>query len=99
VPSLQPVLRTAYTRITLAGAGERVTIDLGLSYGEAWLRPGWAIVETKSTRGTAIADATLRRLGSHPLPLSKYLIGAGLTLMPSPPADTRLLARRYFARA
>jgi hypothetical protein len=99
VPPLLPVLRTRYTRITLAAGDERVTIDLGLSYGDAWLRPGWAIVETKSERGAGLADRCLRRLGSRPLSMSKYVLGAGLILMPTPPADARLVARRYFAHA
>jgi VTC domain len=99
VPDLRPVLRTTYTRITLAAAHERTTIDLGLSYGDAWLRPGWAIVETKSDRGAGIADRELRRLGSRPLSLSKYVLGTGLIHMPTPPNDTRRIARRYFAHA
>jgi hypothetical protein len=99
VPELRPVLRTTYTRITLAGPGERTTIDLDLSYGSAWLRPGWAIVETKSARGAGIADRELRRLRSRPLSLSKYVLGAGLIHMPTPPNDTRQIARRYFAHA
>lgn len=99
VPELRPVLRTTYTRITLAGPDERATIDLDLSYGSAWLRPGWAIVETKSARGAGIADRELRSLRSRPLSLSKYVIGAGLTRMPTPPNDARQIARRYFAHA
>ena len=80
------MLRTTYDRMTLAGPGERVTIDLGLSFGAAWLRPEWAIVETKSANGAGVADRGLRRLGSRPISMSKYLLGAGLTLMPTPPA-------------
>ena len=99
VPDLRPVLRTTYDRMTLAGPGERVTIDLGLSFGAAWLRPEWAIVETKSANGAGVADRGLRRLGSRPISMSKYLLGAGLTLMPTPPADTRRLGRRYFTHA
>jgi len=99
VPDLHPVLRNTYTRITLAAPGERMTIDLDLSYGDAWIRPGWAIVETKSARGAGIADRELRRLGSRPLPMSKYLLGTGLIHMTAPPNDTRRIARRYFARA
>lgn len=97
-PELAPVLRATYTRITLAGPDERVTLDIDLSYGSASLRPEWAIVETKAVRG-ARADAVLRSLGSRPVSLSKYVLGAGLTLMSAPPNDTRRLARRYFCRA
>lgn len=99
LPDLAPALRTTYTRSTLAGPGERVTVDLGLSFGSARLRDGWAIVETKSARGTGVADRELRRLGSRPVALSKYVLGAGLTRMAVPPNDTRQLARRYFCRA
>jgi hypothetical protein len=99
VPQLAAVLRTRYTRITLAGPDERVTIDLDLSYGDVRMRPEWAIVETKSARGTGVADRALRDLRTRPLPLSKYLLGTGLTLMDSPPNDTRRIARRYFQHA
>jgi VTC domain len=99
LPHLAPTLHTRYTRITLAGPGERVTIDLDLSFGAARLRAGWAIVETKSARGAGLADRVLRELGSRPTSLSKYLIGAGMTRMAAPPNDTRLITRRYFEHA
>jgi hypothetical protein len=99
LPELEPVLRTTYRRTTLAGGAERVTVDSDVSFGRARLRPGWAIVETKSARGRARADAVLRDLGARPVPLSKYLIGAGLLRLPSPPNETRWIARRYFAHA
>lgn len=98
-PDLAPVLRTTYTRTTLAGPAERVTIDLALSFGAARLRDGWAIVETKSARGAGVADRELLRLGSRPVSLSKYVVGTGLTRMPQPPNDTRRIARRYFCLA
>jgi hypothetical protein len=63
VPPLEPVLRTTYTRVTLAGPAERVTIDSDLAYDEAaGLRPEWVLVETKSPRGHGIADDVLRDL-------------------------------------
>jgi hypothetical protein len=99
VPHLVPALRTVYTRSTLAGPRERVTIDRDPSFGSARLRSGWAIVETKSEDGSGIADRVLRGLGVRPLPLSKYLIGTGLTRMSTPPNDTRRLVKRYFADA
>ena len=97
VPVLEPVLQTTYTRITLAGPAERVTIDLDLAYDGARLKPGLAIVETKSARGDGPAERVLRELGSRPVGLSKYAMGAGLTLLPAPPNDLRRLARRAFA--
>lgn len=99
VPELAAVLRTVYTRSTLVGPGERVTIDRELSFGAARLNPGWAIVETKSARGAGVADRALRRLGSRPVSLSKYVVGAGLTQMASPPNDSRHITRRYFSHA
>jgi hypothetical protein len=104
VPDLVAVLRTTYTRMTLAGPGERVTIDLDVAYdddagGRPRLRPGWAIVETKSARGDGPAERELRRLGSRPLPLSKYLLGAAMTRMPAVPNDSRRVARRFFEHA
>ena len=99
VPELAPVLRSSYRRSTLAGPDERVTVDLDLSFGPARLRPGWAIVETKTPRGAGVADAVLRELGVRPVPLSKYLIGSGLTLMENPPNDVRRIVRRYFEPA
>ncbi|MGI8622457.1 MAG: VTC domain-containing protein [Solirubrobacteraceae bacterium] len=98
-PDLVPVLRTTYTRTTLVGPAERVTIDVELSFGAARLRDGWAIVETKSVRGAGVADGELRRLGSRPVSLSKYVLGTGLTRMPNPPNDSRQIARKYFSRA
>jgi hypothetical protein len=99
MPDVRAVLRTTYTRITLTGPEDRVTVDLDLSYGDARLREGWAIVETKSAGGVSLADRELRRVGGSPLSLSKYLLGMGLTRMPTPPNDTRRIARRYFAHA
>lgn len=98
-PDLEAVLRTRYLRSTLTGPQERVTIDRELSFGAARLRPGWAIVETKSAAGAGVADRVLRDLGVRPLPLSKYLVGVGLTRMATVPNDTRRVSRRYFAHA
>jgi hypothetical protein len=99
VPDLMPMLRTSYRRSTFAGADERVTVDLDVSFRGARLRPEWAIVETKSPRGASIADAALRALGVRPAALSKYLIGSGLPPMENPPNDIRRTLRRYFERA
>ncbi len=99
VPDLAPVLQTTYLRTTLAGPGERVTIDAELALGTVRLRDGWVIVETKSARGAGVADRELRRLGSRPVSLSKYVLGAGMTRMPALPNDSRQVARRYFSHA
>src|SRR3954452_316974 len=99
LPELAPVVRTSYRRSTFAGPDERVTVDVDLSFGRARLRPGWAIVETKSAGGVGLAHAILRELGVRPVALSKYLIGSGLTLMENPPNDIRRIVRRYFEPA
>lgn len=99
VGDLAPALRVRYTRMTLAADDERVTLDVDLTYGAARLRPGWAIVETKSSRGAGVADRVLRELRSRPVALSKYVLGAGLMLMPAVPNDARRIARRYFEHA
>lgn len=99
VPDLAPVLRSTYTRLTFVAEGERLTLDVDLAYGDAHLRPGWAIAEVKSASGAGVAAQALRELGSRPVSLSKYVVGAGMTRLPAPPNDTRRIVRRYFAHA
>jgi VTC domain len=80
--ALRPALAVAYTRVTLAAPGERLTCDFGLTFNDSdgRLHPGMAIVESKSERGNAAADRALRRLGHRPQPLcSKYCLGVALT--------------------
>jgi VTC domain len=80
--ALGPTLTVAYTRVTLAAPGERVTCDFDLTFNgsEGRLDPGMAIVESKSARGNALADRVLRELGHRPQPLcSKYCLGVALT--------------------
>jgi hypothetical protein len=82
---LRPALTVAYTRVTLASPGERVTCDFDLTFagpgGSAGrLDPGMAIVETKSARGDALADRALRALRHRPQAIcSKYCVGVALT--------------------
>jgi hypothetical protein len=81
-PRLEPTLTVAYTRVTLAAEGERVTCDFDLTFNDsaARLDPGMAIVESKSVSGNALADRVLRGLGHRPQPLcSKYCLGVALT--------------------
>lgn len=80
--ALGPALTVAYTRVTLAAPGERVTCDFDLTFNgsEGRLDPGMAIVESKSARGNAVADRALRALGHRPQALcSKYCVGVALT--------------------
>jgi hypothetical protein len=82
---LQPSLGVAYTRVTLAAAGERLTCDFDLAFagpgGAAGrLDPAMAVLESKSADGNAAADRVLRELGIRPEPLcSKYCVGVALT--------------------
>ena len=79
---LAPALTVAYTRVTLAAPGERVTCDFDLTFNgsERRLHPEMAVVESKSDRGNALADRLLRQLGHRPQPLcSKYCLGVALT--------------------
>lgn len=75
--ALEPVLRVDARRVTLVAPtlGERLTCDLAVDLGARALRPGYAIVESKSRRGNATADRVLRALGHHPLACSKYCLG------------------------
>jgi VTC domain len=80
--ALEPTLTVAYTRVTLAAAGERVTCDFDLTFNDYARRldPGMAIVESKSAGGNALADRALRELGQRPQALcSKYCLGVALT--------------------
>lgn len=101
VPPLQPSVRTAYTRITLAGDGERVTCDFDLSFAGGaravpGLDPAHLILESKSGRALGTVDRELRRLGVAPVSCSKYCVGVGLLREDVKTHDLRWLLRRYF---
>jgi hypothetical protein len=95
-----------YRRTTLAdlGRGERLMIDVGLSFASGDRRvagrlgEGFAIVESKSEGGSASADRLLRELGVRPVSsCSKYCIGVTLTHPAARGGNGfRPLARRYF---
>ena len=81
---LAPVLDLAYRRTTLVAPerGERLTIDLELRMwaagadGRGPLDPAFAIAETKSARGPALAGRELIAVGARPLDrMSKYCVG------------------------
>ena len=80
---LEPKLWVDYTRITLAGQQERLTIDLDLSYsfeGEVVNLPGLVIAELKSAgrpQTSPFAQLMRQRL-LRPHSFSKYCIGASL---------------------
>jgi VTC domain len=79
---LETALSVEYTRVTLAAPGERLTCDFDLTFNgsEGRLNRGMAIVESKSARGTALADRALRELGQRPqAACSKYCLGVALT--------------------
>jgi hypothetical protein len=99
---LQPALGVAYTRITLVGPEERLTCDLDLTFTApdgttGRLARDLAIVETKSARGSALADHALRALGVRPVrACSKYCLGIGLTRPAVTSNPLRPLLRRHF---
>lgn len=103
---LRPALAVAYTRVTLASPtlGERVTCDFDLAFtgpdgAVGRLDPGMAIVESKSDRGSAVADRVLRELGHRPqAACSKYCLGVALTRA-VPGNRLRPLLRRHFQAA
>jgi hypothetical protein len=102
---LTPTLLVAHHRVTLTGRDEssRVTVDTGVTFraGTAVgvLRPGVALVETKSPRGRCHADVLLRRAGAHPVNVSKYCAGMALTQPYLPEQPWRPVLRRYFTVA
>jgi hypothetical protein len=102
---LRPALAVAYTRVTLVGPGERLTCDFDLAFSapdgtSGRLAPGMAIVETKSERGSAVADRALRTLGARPeRACSKYCLGIGWTRPSVKSNPLRPLLRRHFQGA
>ncbi len=95
--TLAPVLRVDARRVTLVAPdrSERVTCDLAVDLGARSLRPGYAIVESKSGRGDATADRVLRRLGQRPLACSKFCLGVTFARPETGLSDYRRL-RTYF---
>ncbi|NTV65125.1 MAG: polyphosphate polymerase domain-containing protein, partial [Oscillochloris sp.] len=83
VPELEPKLWNEFSRVTLVGASERVTIDLDLRFrgnGECIAMPGIAIVEVKQD-GVSRSSAFIQQLHAanvQPTGFSKYCIGISL---------------------
>jgi hypothetical protein len=101
VPALAPTVITDYRRLTLAGYGERVTVDFGLRFSDEasavdGLDRGHVILESKCERGLGAADRQLRRLGVAPVTCSKYCVGIGLLRDDVKVNDLRWLLSRYF---
>jgi hypothetical protein len=101
---LRPALRMSFERMTLVAPqrGERLTCDVGLAFtapdgGAARIVAGGVIVESKSRRGAALADAALRSLGARPVTgCSKYGLGIALTRAGVVTNPYRRLLRRHF---
>jgi hypothetical protein len=86
---LAPVLEVDFRRTTLVALdrGERLTIDVDVSMrtpsggGSGRLDGGFALVESKSPRGPALATRDLNLLGARRLDgMSKYCLGVVLAL-------------------
>lgn len=100
---LAPVLRTTYSRITLASrsGAERLTCDFDLAFetrdGEHCILPERVLLETKSRAGNARADRLLRRLGVQSVgSCSKYCLGVALAYPSLPDNEFRRLLRGHF---
>lgn len=92
-PALRQVMTTLYHRATLIDPtrGNRVTCDVNLQFeSSAGQRfgplEGVAVLESKTVGSDSPIDATLRRLGSRPVSLSKYCVGMAV-LDPGLPAN------------
>ncbi|HVK45211.1 MAG TPA: polyphosphate polymerase domain-containing protein [Micropruina sp.] len=100
--ALITTLVVCHQRMTLTepSAGARVTIDTGLWFngrdGQSGLRPGLALVETKSLHGRSRADAALHATHARPVAVSKYCTGMALTSPDLPEQPWRRLLRDYF---
>lgn len=92
VARLEPVLHTAFTRVTLwlPGDGSRATVDRGLAVGRQRAAdvdyPGAVIVETKSGPSPSSVDRLLWSHGIRPSKVSKFAIGMA-SLDPQLPAN------------
>jgi hypothetical protein len=103
---LAPVLRTSFTRLTLAHARheERLTCDFGVALGadggeERYrMRREGILLETKSTTGHGLLDRVLVGLGARPLATScsKYCLGIAMTHADLPASPYRPVLRRHF---
>ncbi|MBV8990424.1 MAG: polyphosphate polymerase domain-containing protein [Solirubrobacterales bacterium] len=103
--TLEPSLRTAFTRVTLLPAtdGQRITCDFDVRLerpgdGAAELRDGLIVVETKSEQGDSPADHLLEELGIEPAGISKYRSGISLLAPGAQDPETAETAARLFAR-
>ena len=101
---LRATITTANRRATLLLPDDsRMTVDVDLrlidrrgSAGTATLRPGFAMVETKSVGGTSAADHALRALGVRPVKISKYCAAVGLHRPDLPSNPWSRVLRTYF---
>jgi hypothetical protein len=95
---MAPALGMTYQRVTLAArdGSERVTWDFALSFGDAALSDGHAIVETKTPHGRGVADRALLNFGVRAVSCSKYCAGIGLTHPEVRSNPWARLMRRYF---
>lgn len=80
-----PTLRTAFRRMTFAGRDtpERLTCDVEVRLsnpegGEATMRAGLVLVETKTEEGDSSAARALVDVGAEEISLSKYRVGMSL---------------------
>jgi VTC domain len=106
--ALRRSLRMTFRRLTLVdvGRGDRLTCDFDLAFdgggggaGAGRLAEQAVILESKSARGRARADAALRDLGArHAESFSKYCLGIGMTRAGIRSNTYRRLLTRWFVR-
>lgn len=102
---LRESLVVDHRRSTLVAvdAEARLTVDWDLSFtgpdgARAALRPGLAVVETKSAGGRSPADLVLRAAGVRPVAVSKYAVGVVLTRAGLGEQPWRSLVAQHFLR-
>jgi hypothetical protein len=102
---LLPTLHTSFARLALTHAHqpERLTIDFGITLDRVGsddryrMRPGHALIETKSGSQLGAVDRLLPRLGARPVTMcSKYCLGVALANPALPTNPYRPLLRRHF---
>jgi hypothetical protein len=99
---LEPRLRTAFRRITLAARDNpaRLTCDVGVRLtgrdgAHATMSGDLVLVETKSEDGQSPADHMLEELGQDQISLSKYRVG--MSLVGGAPGEEPQPGSQYFS--
>lgn len=104
IPELRPTAQTTNRRSTflMREHSARFTVDVNVAFraasGRAGLRPGYAVLETKSLDGRTPVDAALRDLRIRPTSISKYCTAVALLSGDLPSNPWHRVLRAYFHR-